>query len=252
MTRVRELAPDEVTVLEEERDFLLRSLDDLEEEHAAGDVDEHDYETLRDDYTARAAKVLRAIEANKAKQTPRPAASRDTWRRVAIGAGVVVFALGAGLLVERASGRRSTGDTLTGDIRGSTEQEMQEALVMGREGRFDQAIVLYDEVLDDQPDNVQAKTYKGWMQYLSGDVGSGLTTLIDAATADPDYPDVHAFLAVVLFRGGQPDAALRELDRLDALDPPDEILSIVQPLRDELTASTTTTAPTAPTETTVP
>jgi hypothetical protein len=30
--------------LEEQRDFLLRSLDDLEREHDAGDIDETDYE----------------------------------------------------------------------------------------------------------------------------------------------------------------------------------------------------------------
>ena len=43
--------------LEEERTFLLRSLRDLDAEHAAGDVDEHDYTTLRDGYTKRAADV---------------------------------------------------------------------------------------------------------------------------------------------------------------------------------------------------
>ncbi|MEO7837244.1 MAG: hypothetical protein ABIS21_06340, partial [Acidimicrobiales bacterium] len=49
--------------LEEERDFLLRSLQDLEREQEAGDLDEADYRSLRDSYTARAAAVLRAIEA---------------------------------------------------------------------------------------------------------------------------------------------------------------------------------------------
>ena len=48
--------------LEEPRDFLLRSLDDLEHERAAGDMDEHDYETLRDGWTAAPHVVLRAIE----------------------------------------------------------------------------------------------------------------------------------------------------------------------------------------------
>jgi tetratricopeptide (TPR) repeat protein len=43
----------------EERDHLLRSLDDLDRELAAGDIDLHDYETLRADYTTRAAAILR-------------------------------------------------------------------------------------------------------------------------------------------------------------------------------------------------
>ena len=39
--------------MDEQLDFLLRSLEDLEREHAVGDLDEHDYAALRDDYTAR-------------------------------------------------------------------------------------------------------------------------------------------------------------------------------------------------------
>jgi hypothetical protein len=49
--------------LEEERDFLLRSLQDLEAEHGAGDIDDLDYQALKEDYTTRAATVLRALAA---------------------------------------------------------------------------------------------------------------------------------------------------------------------------------------------
>jgi hypothetical protein len=55
-----------LTTLEEERKVLLDSLRDLEAEREAGEIDDDDYATLRDDYTARAAKVLRRIEAAKA------------------------------------------------------------------------------------------------------------------------------------------------------------------------------------------
>ena len=40
--------PDDLAELEEERRFLLTSIRDLEREHEAGDVDEHDFTTLRD------------------------------------------------------------------------------------------------------------------------------------------------------------------------------------------------------------
>jgi tetratricopeptide (TPR) repeat protein len=52
-----------VSALEEDRDFLLRSLDDLEREREAGDLEESDYLALKEDYTARAAAVLRALAA---------------------------------------------------------------------------------------------------------------------------------------------------------------------------------------------
>jgi hypothetical protein len=47
--------------LEEERDFCLRSLKDLDAEFAAGDIDEGDYQALRDSYTVRAAAALRRL-----------------------------------------------------------------------------------------------------------------------------------------------------------------------------------------------
>ncbi len=47
--------------LEDQREFLLRSLRDLDSELQAGDIGQHDYEALRSRYTARAAAVLRAL-----------------------------------------------------------------------------------------------------------------------------------------------------------------------------------------------
>ena len=46
----------------EELDFVLASLDDLEAEHAAGDLDDDDYAALKSDYTTRAARLLRPVE----------------------------------------------------------------------------------------------------------------------------------------------------------------------------------------------
>ena len=65
-----------------------------------------------------------------------------------------------------------------------------------------------------------------------------LTEMTDAVGADPDYPAAHAFLAVILRDLGRPDYALRELDKLDELDPPAEILQQVSGLRQEPEAST--------------
>jgi hypothetical protein len=45
-----------------ERDYLFGSLADLEREHAAGDIDDRDYETLRAGYVARAADLLRQLQ----------------------------------------------------------------------------------------------------------------------------------------------------------------------------------------------
>jgi tetratricopeptide (TPR) repeat protein len=240
---------DALAALEEQRDFLLRSLDDLERERAAGDVDEHDYQALKDDYTARAARTIRAIESHQARVAQARSRRSRSWRRL-IGtvAGVAAFAVLAGVLVAQASGRREADDPLTGEIRQTTRAQLVEALSLAGEGRYDEAIAVYDELLDEQPDNVEALTYRGWAQFLAGD-SAGIESLIAATEADPEYPDTHAFLAIILERAGRTEAALAELDRLDALDPPPMVLQIVAPLRERLEArstassSTTTTAP---------
>jgi tetratricopeptide (TPR) repeat protein len=230
--------------LEEQRDFLLASLEDLEREHAAGDVDEHDYAALKDDYTARAAAVLRALQSGRARTAP---VSHRSWRRGAlISLGVAAFAVLAGVLMAQALGRRDAGEVATGDIRQSVTEKLNEAGRRGSAGELDAAIDLYDEVLADDPGNVEALTYKGWMLTLSGQDEDGLTTLIEAATNDPDYPDAHAFLAIILFRNGLVEQADRELDRLDDLDPPAAIRELTSSLRAQvdaaLAATTTTTS----------
>lgn len=225
--------------LEDQRDFLLRSLEDLEREHDAGDVDDADYAALRDDYTARAARVLRALEAGAA---PVPArAARLSGRRLVTLAGVVVFAVLTGVLVAQTAGRREAGDTITGDARTTITEKLNKAGRLGSEGDYDAAIALYDEVLEAEPDQAEALTYKGWMLFLDGNSGDGVSNLIAGAKADPTYPDAQALLAVVLFRNGLVDEAARALARLDALDPPPDIRALTDPLRAQL--ATTTSSP---------
>ncbi len=248
--RRRRLDPDALAALEDQRDFLLRSLDDLEREHEAGDVDEHDYETLKDDYTARAAGTIRAIETHQA----RAAAVRRprSWRRLAVTvAGVAAFAVLAGVLVAQASGRREAGDALTGEIRQSTRIQLAEARNLAGQERYDEAVEVYDEVLEAQPANAEALAYKGWVLFLSGDAPGATDTLTAAVSADETYPDTYAFLAIILRRAGAAESALDALDRFEALDPPPDALGLVAGLREDLesqvaTGTTATTAPTGP------
>ncbi|MDP9463513.1 MAG: hypothetical protein M3P52_02720, partial [Actinomycetota bacterium] len=109
--------PDPLAELEEQRRFLLRSITDLDREHQYGDVDDHDYATLRDGYTARAASVLRAIEAGQTaipqRRSPRKPAVLAAWI-----VGTVVVASLAGWLVARTSGQRLPGQSITGGLPG--------------------------------------------------------------------------------------------------------------------------------------
>jgi len=216
------LDPDELARLEEERDFLLDSLDDLDAEHAAGDISADDHASLRDDYTRRAAEVMRAIddqrEAFAAIDT-----SVSIGRRILTFAGVAVVVALAGVLLARAVGFRTPADTITGDVRQTTAGLLAEADTLTREGQFEAAIERYDELLDQEPANVEALTYRGWLTAQTGDDAAALATLGDAVAIDPTYPDAHVFRALLFRRAGQWDDAAVELEALDSLDLPPAI-----------------------------
>src|SRR5204863_5122706 len=91
--------------LEAERDFLVRSIDDLDEERAAGNVDDGTYRELHDDYTARAAAVIRSLEAGIAVTVPEPITA-STLRRALTAGGIVAFAIIAAILLSHAVGQR--------------------------------------------------------------------------------------------------------------------------------------------------
>lgn len=253
------LGPDGLADLEEQRDFLLASIDDLDRELAAGDLGEEDHGALRDEYTARAAEVLRAIDERRmadvgARPQDRP---RRTFAVVAL---VAVAALLAGALVARASGRRGAGDTVTGadGVRLTATQEANRCIDITGQGEAAKAIGCYRKVLDTEPSNPTALTYLGWTLVLSSDalggesgrqaVTAAKSLLAKAVAADPGYPDARAFRAIIAEREGRRDDARTELDALDELDPPPAIKALTSGLRARLgdpagPATTTTTVP---------
>lgn len=111
-----QLDPERRRQLDDERDFLMQSLDDLELEHESGGIDEESYQQLHDDYTARAAAVIRTLRdgVDVTPATPPRSASR-TRRRVALVSLVLVFAIAAGTSLAYALGARLPGQTSSGN-----------------------------------------------------------------------------------------------------------------------------------------
>jgi hypothetical protein len=220
--------PDQLASLEEERRFLLRSLADLDREYEAGDVDEVDYRELKDGYTVRAAATLRSIEGGRAALPARPP---PNWpRRIGTGAllvllvGVVWWALSA------SSAQRLPGQEISGlDPR----DQRQVVLSQARAIQVQQpaaAAALYEQVLAEEPDNVEALTYRGWTLTLSM-IGATDTDEI-TIDVDPTYPDPHCFLGIVQGRFlEQAEASLPYLDRCLELNPPADIRGLVEGFR---------------------
>jgi tetratricopeptide (TPR) repeat protein len=263
----RRLDPDTLAALEEERDFLLRSLDDLEREHDAGDVDDTDYAELKDDYTARAARVLRAIDDRRSLAAARRPA-RSTLR-TAVGLLVVaVLAVGAGWLVFHDSGTRAPGQGLSGDTRqdsanlllqaqqftGQAQQALQQGDSQGALDDFESAIKTYDKALELSPGNVEAMTYRGWVLHTiavnsSAQAGAQLDDqarqwLDEAVAADPTYADARVFRAILERNAGDFAAAQADLDALDVSQIPQYMQSMVEQVRTEVQAGLAGATPT--------
>lgn len=239
--------------IEEEKRFLFESLADLEREHAAGDVDEHDYVALKDSYTARAARLIAELDAtsDEKSRTRRP-------RNIVWAVSVLVLAVVSGVLVVSISGERRTGQVMTGTVDdGSVSSLLVQARSMGMSD-IPAVLDLYSRVLAIEPDNIEALTYFGWYSVLSATqesdqaraaerLESGLVLMRQATIADSTYPDAHCFLGITFFRFlDDPQAAEPEIDACLESNPPAEVATLVEGLADQVDEAITGTTTVAP------
>lgn len=235
--------------LEDERTFLLRSIEDLDAERRAGDLDDADYHALRDDYTARAATVLRALEEG---QAPGPAAGDSAaataepahtagevapgvrWRgrkRVLLWGALAAFGVAAVVLVVAEAAARLPGQTSSGSITLSQAQQLQRTLAQAEtlegEGNLSRALVLYRQVLAQDPTQEQALAESGWLEYEAGASARNATLLsrgqgdeLAAEHADPSAYAPHLYLGSMLLVEGRASSAADEFSRFLLSSPP--------------------------------
>jgi tetratricopeptide (TPR) repeat protein len=221
--------------LTEEREFVRRSLEDLERERAAGDITDQDYEALRRRYEGKAA----ALDASAAAPAPVVASppQRSLLRPLAWAVAVVALAVAAGLVVASSSGDRLPGDPAAGSITATgTSDALAKARRLVGEGQAADAIKVYDEVLEEDPANAEALAYRGWLVRLAGKqsgdarlVDKGLDYVNRAVAADPNYPDARFFKGLILFQDkDDPAAAVPELRAFLGLNPPPDMVPLVE------------------------
>ncbi|GAC1320170.1 MAG: hypothetical protein NVSMB12_19770 [Acidimicrobiales bacterium] len=252
--------------LEAERDFLLGSLDDLEAERVAGDIDDHDYHSLRDSYTARAAAVLRVIDTRRVTlagaptgppRASRPVRSGGAARRgtALIVVGALGFAAVAGLLVMRTAGQRLPGDNVSGSTPTSPVAKLlAQAQAQVQSDHLLDAVQTYEKVISIDPRNAEALAYKGWLLRLAGHQGNdaqvvdrGLESIRAAEAVAPAYPDAHFFAGETLLRDkADPKGAIGEFEQFLADHPPPDYAPLVQRELESARAQLAGTAPAPP------
>ena len=235
--------------LVDQRTFLLQSLRDLDAEFKAGDLDLDDYNSLRSDYVARTAQVLKELESpeptssirENTKSTKR---ARQTVITLLL---VLIVATGTGWLVAKQSGQRLSGQSLSGGIEDSTASILSRA----RATNFvdpQAAIELYSQVIGLDPDNVEALTYRAWLLALiARGAGSEIKQLAflsassdleRAIKIDANYPDAHCFLGIIRFRlAGDAIGSREQLTICESQNPPAEVKSFVESIIAEVDAA---------------
>jgi cytochrome c-type biogenesis protein CcmH/NrfG len=218
--------------LEAERTFLLRSLDDLENELEAGNIDPDTYRVLHDDYTARASAVIQSIADGVERPTPASPRVPPALRMLTLG-GIIVFAVVAAVLLAHAVGQRRPGGQITGDAQSSGspttasaadvvaaaktaaaaqpksyDARLRYARALVSAGALPAAVQEYIAASKLDPTQAEPIAYAGWITALVAQKVTGPTQqeLFDAAagsldraiSVDPTYPDSYVFKGLLL------------------------------------------------------
>jgi tetratricopeptide (TPR) repeat protein len=176
--------------LEQERDFLLRSLDDLELEHESGGIDDESYAELHDDYTARAAAAIRALR-DGVDNRPEPAPPVPAKRRVAIVAAVVVFAVVAGGVLAAALGARLPGQTASGNSAARSTKLTKQQLAA--------RIATLEARANASPNDYQVRLDLARAYEQNNDIVNALRQSDAAIKIDPNRPEAHANAGRLLY-----------------------------------------------------
>jgi tetratricopeptide (TPR) repeat protein len=204
--------------LDDEREFLLRSIDDAARERDAGDLSDSDYDVL----VLRDRSRLAEVEAELAALAPeRPAdAAPDSpdepprrrygrWRRVGIVVACGFIVAGAVILVDHALSPALPGQAPSGTVTLTKAQQIEDQLaaaaLLAQDGEAQQALVLYNKVLTEDPDDPDALAAGGWLEWNAGVTGksaaveqAGRESEEKAVRFAPGFYGGHLYLGLIL------------------------------------------------------
>ncbi len=261
-----------------QRDFLFgertrfdAELKELEFDFQAGKLSEGDYGGLRRNLEAQVAAVGKRLDATPVvpprSATARAPEKKDSaagarptkrWQLAAGGLFLLLFGLTLGVLLTKSLRPRGseqdsiTGDFLTGTPSGSGADAL---LAQGRaafeKGNWSQAIETFKKVLASDPNQPEAHAYMGLILAQAGHLDGALTAFDRALAAAPNLPMALWGKGMVLYQtGGDPAEARRLLQKVSGLMPPgpekEEVDKTIAQMAQGGNAKTPTTKPTPP------
>jgi tetratricopeptide (TPR) repeat protein len=204
--------------LDDEREFLLRSIDDAARERDAGDLSDSDYDVL----VVRDRSRLAEVEAELAALGPEapadavpdspdvpPRRRYGTWRRVGIVVACGFIVAGAVILVDHALSPALPGQAPSGTVTLTKAQQIEDQLaaaaLLAQDGEAQQALVLYNKVLIEDPDDPDALAAGGWLEWNAGVTGksaaveqAGRQSEEKAVRVAPGFYGGHLYLGLIL------------------------------------------------------
>lgn len=214
-----------------ELDFWLRSIEDLDEQHAAGELGTATYTRLRNDYTSQAAARLRdtTTNPNPHATTATPARSRHRASIVVVGV-LAVVTIAALAIVPTSIRNRSAGETITGNAQtvssGRTGAQLQAvvdadpadptaqlslARALLESNQLVDAMTAYDVAEQLDPTNAEPAAYRAWVMLVAGLPEESRIEAERAIGIDADYPDAHLILTLALRELGDTASATIEV-----------------------------------------
>jgi cytochrome c-type biogenesis protein CcmH/NrfG len=197
------LGSDDRAQLERERDFLVRSLDDLERERDKGAIDDESYTRLHDDYTARAAAVIRTLRDGVDVRPVAPPTSRR--RRFLTIVGIVAFAAVLAVVLAAALGARLPGETSSGNTgdaaSGTNDRNDDDGISVAERIRRLQATVT------ESPDDIASRLLLARFLEADGDLAGALAQYDAVLARNPSSAEAQAQAGRILYVTAQ--AAVR-------------------------------------------
>jgi hypothetical protein len=204
--------------LDDEREFLLRSIDDAARERDAGDLSDSDYDVL----VLRDRSRLAEVEAELAALGPEapadavpdspdvpPRRRYGKWRRVGIVVACAFIVAGAVILVDHALSPALPGQAPSGTVTLTKAQQIEDQLaaaaLLAQDGEAQQALVLYNKVLIEDPDDPDALAAGGWLEWNAGVTArsaaveqAGRQSEEKAVRFAPGFYGGHLYLGLIL------------------------------------------------------
>jgi cytochrome c-type biogenesis protein CcmH len=223
----------------QERERLYGEIKELEFDFQAGKFSRTDYENLKEEIEGKAAAVLEQLDNLPATQPARaevgdrkaalqPTAPQERtargyrgWQLAVGGVFLLVFGLTLGILLTNSLRSRTseqdsvTGDFLTGTSGGETGRLLQEGKAAFAKQDWPKAIEVFKKVLAADPNQPEAHAYMGLILVQAGHADGALMAFDKALSQAPNLPMALWGKGMTLYQAKQDYAGAKEvLERL--------------------------------------